>query len=88
MKYNLESLRDKALTLGASFVDLRLVEKRITNIQLQDRKIDRLDQTIVSGLGVRVLLDGAWGMVSTNSNLSQGLGGLCSGCSRGSKSLS
>ncbi|MBN1232430.1 MAG: TldD/PmbA family protein [Candidatus Coatesbacteria bacterium] len=68
MKKKLFKLRDEARKLGADFAEFRFVEKNITNIQLQDKKIDKLDTGNVFGMGIRVLYDGAWGFASTNSD--------------------
>jgi len=49
---------------GASFADMRIVEKRQNRIYVQRRSLKLVDETESFGYGVRILLDGAWGFAS------------------------
>ncbi|MCE5199819.1 MAG: TldD/PmbA family protein [Armatimonadota bacterium] len=66
MKDLLRSLCDKAGAQGAQFADVRAYEAEGTGITRQDGRADKLDQSVVSGLGIRVLKDHAWGFASTS----------------------
>ncbi len=67
MKKQLARLRDEALRHRAQFAEVRFASLRQTSIVLQDGRADRVAERSRSGLGVRVLLDGAWGFASTES---------------------
>jgi len=66
MRDLLAALRDKALTRGVDFMDVRAVESDGTSVQLQDCRADKLNQHRSRGLGIRVLLHRAWGFASTD----------------------
>jgi TldD protein len=67
MKELAEWVRDEAMRRGLQFADARIVESSHTSLGRQDGRTDRLSQGTSSGIGIRVLLDGAWGFASTNS---------------------
>jgi TldD protein len=67
MKDLAEWVRDEAARRGVQFADARIVESHHTSMSRQDGKTDHLSQGTSSGIGVRVLLEGAWGFASTNS---------------------
>jgi TldD protein len=50
-----------ALAAGASYADARVVLRRNQTVATRNQRVDRLDDTETEGLGVRVLVDGAWG---------------------------
>src|SRR6266480_1600101 len=50
-----------ALDAGASYADARVVLRRNQTVATRNRRVDRLDDTETEGLGVRVLVGGAWG---------------------------
>jgi TldD protein len=66
MKDLLQRLCDAAVKRGASFAEARVVEAESTGIIRQDGRADKLNQSGTSGLGVRVLKDGAWGFASVS----------------------
>ncbi len=66
MRELLEGLRDEAVRCGVDFMDVRAVESEGTSIQRQDGKADKANQFRQHGLGMRVLLDRAWGFASTD----------------------
>ena len=66
MRDLLESLRDAALRRGVDFMDVRAVETEGVSIQLQDGRADKISQYRHHGLGIRVLLDRAWGFACTD----------------------
>ncbi len=65
IKEQLERLRDSARSGGVQFMDARYMEKESTGIELQDGRTERLTQGLQRGVGVRVLVEGAWGFAST-----------------------
>jgi len=73
MKGLLESIRDKAQRRGVQFMDVRLFEEDSTTVTVQDRKADKVSQGKSSSVGLRVLMDGAWGFASTDVVDSQSL---------------
>jgi len=62
---------DKALEvgrdLGATYVELRGETGFIEYIQMDDLRVNALTQRIERGVAIRVLMDGAWGFVSTGN---------------------
>jgi len=66
MEELLESIRDKAKRRAVQFMDVRLFEEDSTTVMVQDRKADKVSQGKGSAVGLRVLMDGAWGFASTD----------------------
>ena len=66
MRDLLEALRDAAVSRGVDFMDVRAVEGEGTQIQLQDGRADKVSQARGRGIGVRVLLNRAWGFASSD----------------------
>src|SRR5437763_569309 len=50
-----------ALFAGASYADARVVLRRNQTVATRNHRVDRLDDMETEGLGVRVLVGGAWG---------------------------
>lgn len=67
MRELLEALRDTALTQKVDFADIRAMEFEGASVSLQDKKADKVYQYKSYGLGIRVLLDQAWGFASTST---------------------
>jgi len=65
----LDDLLDRALNAaqlaGASYADVRAVEARSQIIEVKNRKVAALQEPASTGVGIRVLIDGAWGFAST-----------------------
>jgi TldD protein len=55
-----------ALADGASYADARVVERRSQAIATRNQRVDRLDDVESEGIGVRVLVGGAWGFACDN----------------------
>ncbi len=66
MRDLLEALRDKALKQGVDFMDVRAVENERTSVQLQDGRADKASQGRRYGLGIRILLNRAWGFAAAD----------------------
>jgi TldD protein len=52
---------DAALGAGAGYADARAVTRRVQNISTKNRQVDSIADGETEGVGVRVLVDGAWG---------------------------
>src|SRR3954468_13921794 len=50
-----------ALAGGASYADARAIVRRSQLVSTKNRRVDRVDDVESEGIGVRVLVDGAWG---------------------------
>jgi TldD protein len=50
-----------ALAAGASYADARAIVRRAQHVSTKNRRVDRVDDVETEGIGVRVLVDGAWG---------------------------
>ncbi|MDQ2909607.1 MAG: TldD/PmbA family protein, partial [Actinomycetota bacterium] len=50
-----------ALGAGASYADARVVARRSQVVGTRNQRVERLDDTETEGIGVRVLVNGAWG---------------------------
>ena len=52
---------DAAVGAGASYADARAIVRRAQMISTKNRAVDAVDDVESEGIGVRVLVDGAWG---------------------------
>jgi len=75
MEELLESIRDKAKRRAVQFMDVRLFEEDGTTVIVQDMKADKVSQGKSTAVGLRVLMDGAWGFASTDAVDSRSLDG-------------
>jgi TldD protein len=50
-----------ALAAGASYADARVVHRRAQVVGTRNQRVERLDDSESEGIGVRVLVNGAWG---------------------------
>jgi TldD protein len=57
---------DVASSGGASYADVRVAARRQQNVSTRDRIVLGVGDTDTFGLGVRTLVDGAWGFAATN----------------------
>ncbi len=56
---------DDALAGGASYADARAHERRSQTVRTKAREVDSVADSETEGIGVRVLVDGAWGFASS-----------------------
>src|SRR4051812_25093892 len=56
---------DAAVGAGASYADARVVVRRDQRVSTRNRKVDDVTDTETAGIGVRVLVGGAWGFAAT-----------------------
>jgi len=50
---------------GASYADVRVIERREQTIRVRNGVVMAIDETLDRGFGVRVIADGAWGFASS-----------------------
>jgi TldD protein len=67
IKDQLERLRDEARRRKVRFCEVRFASVRSSSLLLQDARADRVGAGERTGVGVRVLADGAWGFASSES---------------------
>ncbi len=57
---------DAALAAGASYADARAVVERAQRVATRDRRVESLTDAESEGIGVRVLVGGAWGFACSS----------------------
>ena len=57
---------DAARAAGADYADVRVVEELAESIDVRDDRVEGVSRTSSRGVGVRVLVGGAWGFAATN----------------------
>jgi TldD protein len=55
-----------AASLGASYADIRINRYRRESIATRERQVQNVSRSASYGLGLRVLVNGAWGFAATN----------------------
>ncbi len=58
---------DLAQLRGAQYADVRVVNNRTESISVKDGIVEELSSSETEGVGVRVLVNGAWGFASTRN---------------------
>jgi len=71
MRRQLERLRDEAVRRKVQFAEARFAAVRHSGLVLQDGRADRVAAGKRAGIGVRVLVEGAWGFASSESTAYQ-----------------
>lgn len=64
---------DAATVAGAAYADCRVVERRTQSLTVKNGAVNVVNQFEDAGVGVRVLVDGAWGFAGTQRTDSEGL---------------
>lgn len=62
---------------GASYADARSVERETETVSVKDGTVESIDRSADRGIGLRVLVDGAWGFAATDSTDEATLRALC-----------
>lgn len=62
-----EALMAAATAAGARFADVRAFRGRATTVEVQDGRVEKVHITRTHGVGVRALIDNAYGFASVNS---------------------
>lgn len=58
---------DRLKQLGCDYADARSVDTRHESINIRQGRVESVARTVDSGVGVRVITDGAWGFAGTSS---------------------
>src|SRR4051812_34856732 len=61
-----EAALSRATALGASYADIRINRYRRESIATRERQVQNVSRSASYGLGLRVLLNGAWGFAAIN----------------------
>ena len=61
-----EAALARAASLGASYADIRINRYRRESIATRERQVQSVARSASYGLGLRVLVNGAWGFAATN----------------------
>ncbi len=61
-----EAALARAAALGASYADIRISRYRRESIATRERQVQNVSRSTSRGLGLRVLVNGAWGFAATN----------------------
>ena len=56
---------DAAKAAGAEYADVRIAQYRSQTVQTRERRVQGLADTETAGIGVRTLVNGAWGFAAT-----------------------
>src|SRR5688572_26836679 len=62
-----EAALARAASLGASYADIRVNRYRRESIATRERQVQNVSRSTSYGMGLRVLVDGAWGFAATNT---------------------
>ena len=57
---------EKALSMGASYADSRFVEIEDESLSYSDGSPESVNRSIDRGIGIRILINGAWGFFGTS----------------------
>jgi TldD protein len=61
-----EAALSRAASLGATYADIRINRYRRESIATRERQVQNVSRSMSYGLGLRVLVNGAWGFAATN----------------------
>src|SRR5258708_28866411 len=64
---------DTAMLRGAAYGDVRVMHLRQRDLTTKNGKVGTLSQSESIGLGIRVLVNGAWGFASTDRLTREGV---------------
>ena len=67
MKDECERALDTAKAMGASYADVRIVQRETQSISVKNGRVDSLTHEESFGFGVRVLANGSWGFASSST---------------------
>jgi len=70
-----ERALDAAHAAGAAYADCRVVERTSQSVLVKNGRVNNVTEFEDAGVGVRVLVDGAWGFCGTQRTDSEGLEG-------------
>ncbi|MFN7924789.1 MAG: TldD/PmbA family protein [Bryobacteraceae bacterium] len=64
---------DAAWSRGASYADVRAVESRGRTLGVKNGKVSQVSEDESAGIGIRVIVDGAWGFAATDDLTNAGI---------------
>jgi TldD protein len=64
---------DVATSKGATYCDIRIIEKQTQNIETKNGKVGAVEENNELGFGIRVLAEGAWGFAASRDLSNSGL---------------
>lgn len=64
---------DAALDSGAEYADARIVQQEQESVRVKNGSVDGVEQSDSLGIGVRVIVDGAWGFASSSDLTADGI---------------
>ena len=73
MKDIAQQALDTAVARGAGFVDVRVLDSAREDLQVKDGQVGGVDRSESRGIGVRVLVGGAWGYSGTDQLTREGI---------------
>ncbi len=73
MKEIAQQALDAAVSGGAAFADVRLLESSREELQVKDGQVGGVDRSEARGIGVRVIVAGAWGYSGTDDLTREGV---------------
>ena len=63
---DLAAIVDSAMRRGAGYADARWVEREVEKVDVKDGTVEAIDRSADRGIGLRVLVNGAWGFAATD----------------------
>ena len=66
MKHLIENILDIAKLKGATYADIRVVRRQSEEVEVKNGKVDALTHDEDFGVGIRILLKGAWGFACSS----------------------
>ena len=73
MRDTAERVLDAAAAAGAAYADCRVVERTTQSVTVKNGRVNNVSQFEDEGVGIRVLVDGAWGFCGTQRSDAAGL---------------
>ncbi|RKX21855.1 MAG: hypothetical protein DRP51_03490, partial [Candidatus Zixiibacteriota bacterium] len=58
---------DRCRALGAEYADVRIETIEDENISISDGTVEPIEQSVSTGIGIRVIMNGAWGFAATDN---------------------
>ncbi|RJS89702.1 TldD/PmbA family protein [Candidatus Bathyarchaeota archaeon] len=87
LKSELEKALDRAVGLGASYADIRFQRYDYELIEVENRALKSYSSRRLSGVGVRVVIEGGVGFASTSDLSQRGIGNALDNAVRAAKAL-
>jgi len=66
MKTLIQNILDLAKMKGATYADIRVVQRQSEEVEVKNGKVDALTHDEDFGFGIRILFQGAWGFACSS----------------------